>query len=126
MTAVTLVEAAKALADRDVADDLGLAQPARRLVLALAKQAFGTEPRGPAYPEEPRDLETYLLDRATVPDEDSAHRLLATAGAWIASDSEHAPRLEVVRAIAAYFLGEDAHTAADILQGDRSARGGKP
>lgn len=95
----------------------GLEPIRKRLLGALFETAFPeAAPRGPAYPEEQEDIEHWLTSNAKVHEEDSANRLLATAGAWVAGERGPSPEvLAVVRALAVYFLQSRASTVADIL-----------
>jgi hypothetical protein len=91
---------------------------------AIAEHAFNAPARGLTYAGEVEDLHLYLSDCATQDFDmiDGDMRLLAVAGAWLASryHPEGSPIdrgvLEAVRALASLFVIWDADTVHDLCQ----------
>jgi hypothetical protein len=105
---------------RAVAQAAGVPHIEPRLLSSLEDMAFGyaAEERRlrtrPTYAEETKDIERYLLEVAADRGEpSSAHRLVASAGAWLASSEMGADELELLRALGVYFVRRNAALVAE-------------
>jgi hypothetical protein len=126
-TAEALRKAAEALLDpkaHDLDDDF--APIPKALLGSLFEEAFAEKPaRGLTYADEMRDIAEWLTRFVALYTEPDRYEiLLATGAAWAASYTVDPKagneRVELVRAVAKFFLRQQVEIAADLLEDEGS------